>query len=76
MIANSTHDGETPYQWAVNMARAYPTMRTITIVGGLHGSFGLAQSGCVDTALGDFVVSAAPPPIDLACPYSAPEPGP
>ena len=76
MIANSTHDGETPYQWAVNMARTYPTMRAITIVGGLHGSFGLAQSECVNTAIGDFLVSATPPPLDLACPYASPAPAP
>ena len=76
MIASSTHDGETPYQWAVNMARVYPTMRAITIVGGLHGSFGLAQSDCVNTAIGDFLVSATPPPLDGACPYSPPSPAP
>ena len=76
IIANSTHDGETPYQWAVNMARAYPTMRAITIVGGLHGSFGLAQSDCVNTAIGDFLVTATPPTLDAACPYSSPVPAP
>lgn len=76
MIANSTHDGETPYQWAVNTARVYPTMRTITIVGGLHGSFGLAQSDCVNGAIGDFLLSATPPTLDLACPFSPPSPAP
>jgi pimeloyl-ACP methyl ester carboxylesterase len=76
IIVNSTHDGETPYQWAVNMARAYPTMRAITIVGGLHGSFGLAQSDCVNTAIGDLLVTATPPTLDAACPYSSPVPAP
>ncbi len=76
MIANSTHDGETPYQWAVNMARTYPTMRAVTIVGGLHGSFGLAQSDCVNTAIGDLLASATVPALDTACPYSSPEPAP
>ena len=76
MIANSTRDGETPYQWAVNMARVYPTMRTVTIAGGVHGTFGLSQSDCVDTAIGDFLVSATPPAIDTACPYSPPDPAP
>jgi len=76
VIVNSTHDGETPYQWAVNTARAYPTMRAITIVGGLHGSFGLSQSACVDDAIGQFLATATPPPIDLACPYAPPAPGP
>jgi pimeloyl-ACP methyl ester carboxylesterase len=76
MIANSTRDGETPYQWAVNMARTYPTMRSVTIAGGIHGTFGLSQSDCVDTAIGDFLVSAAPPAIDTACPYAPPDPAP
>ncbi len=76
MISNATRDGETPYQWAVNMARAYPTMRAITLVGGIHGTFGLSQSECVDTALADFLISATPPAIDMACPYSPPDPAP
>jgi hypothetical protein len=76
MIANTTRDGETPYQWAVNMARTYPAMRTVTTVGGIHGTFGLAQSECVNTALGDFLVSATPPPLDTACPFAPPDPAP
>ncbi len=76
MIANATRDGETPYQWAVNMARVYPTMRAITIVGGIHGTFGLSQSECVDTAIADFLVNATPPALDIACPYSPPDPAP
>jgi pimeloyl-ACP methyl ester carboxylesterase len=76
MIANTTRDGETPYQWAVSMARTYPTMTMITTVGGIHGTFGLSQSDCVNTAIGDFLVSATPPPIDMACPYSPPDPAP
>jgi pimeloyl-ACP methyl ester carboxylesterase len=76
MIANSTRDGETPYQWAVAMARSYPTMRSVTLVGGIHGTFGIGQSDCVNTAIGEFVISATPPAIDVACPYSAPNPAP
>ncbi|MFM8763159.1 MAG: alpha/beta fold hydrolase [Solirubrobacterales bacterium] len=76
IISNSTRDGETPYQWAVNMARAYPTMRAITIAGGIHGVFGLSQSTCVDTPIGDFLVSGTLPATDLGCPYSAPNPAP
>lgn len=76
MIANATRDGETPYQWAVSMARAYPTMRAITIVGGIHGTFGLSQSECVDTAIAGFLATTTPPAIDLACPYSPPNPAP
>lgn len=76
VIANATRDGETPYQWAVNMARVYPTMPTVTIVGGLHGTFGLSQSDCADTTIANFLVSATPPAMDIACPYSPPNPAP
>lgn len=76
MISNSTRDGETPYQWAVNMARTYPTMRAMTLVGGIHGTFGLSQSDCVDDAIAQVLISAEPPAIDQACPYSAPNPAP
>ena len=75
-ISNSTRDGETPYQWAVNMARTYPTMRSVTIAGGIHGVFGLSQSQCVDTAIADMLVSGRSPDMDLACPFSAPDPAP
>ncbi|MHB1139315.1 MAG: alpha/beta fold hydrolase [Microthrixaceae bacterium] len=74
MIANSTRDGETPYQWAVNMARTYPTMRAITIVGGIHGTFGLSQSDCVDDAIAQALISATSPALDAACPFSPPDP--
>ncbi len=76
IISNTTRDGETPYQWAVNMARTYPTMRAITIAGGIHGTFGLSQSLCVDTPIADFLISGSLPATDLACPYAAPNPAP
>lgn len=72
IISNTTRDGETPYQWAVNMARTYRNMRTLTLVGGIHGTFGLSESDCVDTAIAEFLLSATPPPTDLACPYTPP----
>lgn len=74
MITNSTRDGETPYQWAVNMARVYPSMRTVTLTGGLHGIFGLGESECVNTPVADFLVSGSVPALDTACPYSPPHP--
>ena len=74
IISNTTRDGETPYQWAVNMARTYPTMRAITLVGGIHGTFGLSQSQCVDTPIADFLVSGKVPDMDIACPFTPPSP--
>jgi pimeloyl-ACP methyl ester carboxylesterase len=76
MIANSTRDGETPYQWAVNMARTYPTMRPITIAGGIHGTFGLSQSDCVDDTIAQALITATSPAVDTMCPYSPPNPAP
>ncbi len=72
IVANSTRDGETPYQWAVNMARTYRKMRMLTLVGGIHGIFGLSESECVDSAIADFLISAQTPSIDLTCPFSPP----
>ncbi|MFZ4519593.1 MAG: alpha/beta fold hydrolase [Microthrixaceae bacterium] len=76
MIANSTRDGETPYQWAVNMARTYPTMRPITIVGGIHGTFGLSQSPCMDDAIAGALITGTSPPLDATCPFAPPNPAP
>ncbi len=72
IVANSTRDGETPYQWAVNMARAYRKMTMLTLVGGIHGTFGLSESDCVDLPIAEFLISATPPANDLTCPYSPP----
>jgi pimeloyl-ACP methyl ester carboxylesterase len=53
--------------------------QAVNVVGGIHGTFGLSQSDCVDNAIGDFLISVTPPAIDVACPYSPrtphPEPG-
>ena len=76
IISNSTRDGETPYQWAVNMARVYRKMRMLTLVGGLHGTFGLSQSACVDNTIAQFLISLQRPTTDLTCPWSPPRPVP
>lgn len=76
MVSASTRDGETPYQWSVNMARVYRNSRMVTLVGGLHGTFGLAESDCVNTALGDFLISGQLPEVDLSCPWTPPAPPP
>lgn len=72
IIANSTRDGETPYQWAVNMSRVYRSMRMVTLVGGLHGTFGLGESECVNTTISDMLLSGDVPALDQSCPYSPP----
>jgi pimeloyl-ACP methyl ester carboxylesterase len=72
IVANATRDGETPYQWAVNMARTYRRMRMITLVSGIHGTFGLSESPCVDDPIARFLLSLQLPATDLTCPYSPP----
>jgi pimeloyl-ACP methyl ester carboxylesterase len=72
IVANATRDGETPYQWAVNMARTYRGMRMITLASGIHGTFGWGDSACVDDPIARFLLSLQLPATDLACPYSPP----
>lgn len=77
LILNTTHDGETPYQWAVNMARTYPSMTMVTLVGGIHGSFGIGNSPCVDAAGVNLLVQGGlggvdGTSMDQACPFAAP----
>lgn len=77
LILNTTHDGETPYQWAVNMARTYPSMTMVTLVGGIHGSFGIGNSPCVNAAVVNLLVDGGlggvdGTTMDQACPYSPP----
>ena len=74
LITNGTHDGATPYQWAVNMSRVYRGMRMVTIASGSHGVFILAESPCVNGIVSDYLVSGDVPPLDQACPFSPPAP--
>ena len=76
LITNGTHDGATPYQWAVNMSRVYRGMRMVTIASGSHGVFILAESPCVNGIVANYLMSADVPPLDQACPFSPPAPPP
>lgn len=76
IVSTSTRDGETPNQWAVNMARVYRKMRMVTLVGGLHGTFGLSQSPCVDSTIAGFLITLRRPAVDLTCSWSPPHPVP
>ncbi len=72
LVVNSTRDAETPYQWAVNMARTYPSMRMVTSPSGLHGTFGLAQDACINDTVSDFLLSGVVPALDVVCPFTPP----
>ncbi len=75
LVLNSTRDGETPYQWGVNMARTYPTTTLLTVVNGIHGTYVLGESfTCVNTAVAAVLISGKSPAQDAACPFSPPIP--
>lgn len=72
LIVNSTRDGSTPYPWAVNMARTYPSMRMLTSPSGLHGTFVTARSTCINDAVGAYLTTGELPALDIVCPYEPP----
>lgn len=69
LIAGSSWDGSTPWQWSTAMARAFPSMRTVQVVGNEHGIYLNAQSECVEAAVTDYLLSAEVPAHDLICAY-------
>ncbi len=72
LILGSTWDGSTPWRWSTAMARAFPAMRTLTVVGNEHGVFTNVQSACVDDAVATYLETAEVPAVDQICPYVRP----
>ena len=54
------------------MARAFPSMRTIQVVGNEHGIYTNAQSSCVEAAVSRYLLTGRLPPTDLSCPHVMP----
>jgi hypothetical protein len=73
LVLNATRDAQTPYAWAVNMARTYPSMRMVTSPSGLHGTFLLAQDPCINDTVSEFLLSGAVPALDVVCPFRPPQ---
>lgn len=72
IIANATRDPATPFGWAVNMSRAFPSMRMVGYVDGVHIIWNRTASACVDDPINRFVITGEQPVVDLACPFVAP----
>ena len=47
LIIGSSWDAATPWVWSTAMARAFPSMRTLQVVGNEHGIYTNAQSSCI-----------------------------
>ena len=72
LILGSTWDFSTPLAWTTAMARAFPSMRMVTVVGNEHGLFTNVQSSCLDDPVVDYLLTAQLPQTDLTCDYQAP----
>lgn len=69
LITGSSWDGATPWQWSTEMARAFPSMRTLQVVGNEHGIYLNAQSNCVESAVTDYLLTARVPEQDQVCAF-------
>ncbi len=72
LITGASWDGSTPWVWSTGMARAFPSMRSLQVVGSEHGIYTNAQSSCVEEAVSGFLLTGRVPPTDLSCPYVKP----
>jgi len=72
LIIGSSWDAATPWVWSTAMARAFPSMRTLQVVGNEHGIYTNAQSSCMEEDVSDYVLKGTVPPTDLSCPYVKP----
>ena len=72
LITGASWDGSTPWVWSTGMARAFPSMRSLQVVGSEHGVYTNAQSSCVEAAVSRYLLTGTVPPTDLSCPYVKP----
>jgi len=72
LITGASWDGATPWVWSTGMARAFPSMRRLEVVGSEHGVYTNAQSPCVEESVSRYLLTARVPPTDLSCPYVQP----
>lgn len=68
LISGATRDSRTPYQWAVQMARAFPESRMLTYPGGNHVNW-FISSECLKGVMDDYFVDGYLPAVDTVCPY-------
>ena len=72
LITGASWDGATPWVWSTGMARAFPSMRRLQVVGSEHGIYTNAQSSCVEEAVSRYLLTGMVPSTDLSCPYVQP----
>ena len=72
LIIGSSWDAFTPWVWSTAMARAFPSMRRLQVVGNEHGIYTNAQSSCVEEAVSRYLLTGMVPTTDLSCPYVKP----
>lgn len=73
IVANATRDPATPFGWAVQMARAFPSMPMVGYVDSVHIIWNRTASTCVDEPIDRFVLTGERPATDLTCPFVMPE---
>jgi len=69
LIGGATRDSRTPYQWAVQMARAFPNSRMLTYPGGNHVNW-FISSACLKSAMDAYFVDGRLPQVDAVCEYA------
>lgn len=69
LIGGATRDSRTPYQWAVQMARAFPNSRMLTYPGGNHVNW-FISSACLKSVMDAYFVDGVLPEVDAVCPYA------
>jgi pimeloyl-ACP methyl ester carboxylesterase len=72
LITGASWDAATPWAWSTAMARAFPSMRTLQVVGNEHGIYTNAQSPCVEAAVSRYLLTGRVPTTDLSCRYVRP----
>lgn len=72
LISGTRWDAATPWVWSTAMARAFPSMRTLQVVGNEHGTYTNVQSSCLEKAISRYLLTGMVPPTDLSCPYVKP----
>lgn len=69
LIGGATRDARTPFQWSVQMAKAFPESRLVTYSGGNHVNW-LTESECVNEYYDAYFVDGELPVVDVECGYT------
>lgn len=71
LITGASWDAATPWVWSTAMARVFPSMRALQVVG--SGTvFTPMASSCVEAAVSRYLLTGRVPPTELSCPNVKP----